>query len=165
MSFLPPPAIRQLISVPTQDRVDFRAACFCHKKIVEVGFVCSVCLSSEHSAMGSADLSLCPFLSILPAGASMLDMQVSTCQFFPSFVIKSGLDRIMSGPRPLSSFLAPFIPRRSSVLTSSATPTGRNFLSRRCSVSMPPVRPLRHCPPPRPLAAPLHVHSRNATAL
>ncbi|KAH9931094.1 transcription factor Tfb4 [Epithele typhae] len=45
MSFLPPPAIRQLISVPTQDRVDFRAACFCHKRIVEVGFVCSVCLS------------------------------------------------------------------------------------------------------------------------
>ncbi|RPD74310.1 transcription factor Tfb4 [Lentinus tigrinus ALCF2SS1-7] len=45
MSFLPPPAIRQLISVPTQDRVDFRAACFCHKRIVEIGFVCSVCLS------------------------------------------------------------------------------------------------------------------------
>ncbi|KAI0780052.1 transcription factor Tfb4 [Fomes fomentarius] len=45
MSFLPPPALRQYMSVPTQDRVDFRAACFCHKKIVEVGFVCSVCLS------------------------------------------------------------------------------------------------------------------------
>ncbi|KAI0743547.1 transcription factor Tfb4 [Daedaleopsis nitida] len=45
MSFLPPPAIRQYMSVPTQDRVDFRAACFCHKKIVEVAFVCSVCLS------------------------------------------------------------------------------------------------------------------------
>ncbi|KAI0706839.1 transcription factor Tfb4 [Cerioporus squamosus] len=45
MSFLPAPAIRQLISVPTQDRVDFRAACFCHKRIVEIGFVCSVCLS------------------------------------------------------------------------------------------------------------------------
>ncbi|OSD06873.1 transcription factor Tfb4 [Trametes coccinea BRFM310] len=45
MSFLPPPALRQLISVPTQDRVDFRAACFCHKRIVEIGFVCSVCLS------------------------------------------------------------------------------------------------------------------------
>ncbi|KAI0775718.1 transcription factor Tfb4 [Trametes elegans] len=45
MSFLPTPAIRQLIAVPTQDRVDFRAACFCHKRIVEIGFVCSVCLS------------------------------------------------------------------------------------------------------------------------
>ncbi|KAJ3482184.1 hypothetical protein NLI96_g7158 [Meripilus lineatus] len=27
------------------DKVDFRAACFCHKKIVDIGFVCSVCLS------------------------------------------------------------------------------------------------------------------------
>ncbi|EPS97727.1 hypothetical protein FOMPIDRAFT_147470 [Fomitopsis schrenkii] len=45
MSFLPPPGIRQLLSVPTQDKVDFRAACFCHKRIVDIGFVCSVCLS------------------------------------------------------------------------------------------------------------------------
>ena len=27
--------------------VDFRAACFCHRKVVDLGFVCSVCLSSE----------------------------------------------------------------------------------------------------------------------
>ncbi|EKM54491.1 uncharacterized protein PHACADRAFT_258371 [Phanerochaete carnosa HHB-10118-sp] len=45
MSFLPPPGLRQLISVPTQDKIDFRAACFCHKNIVDIGFVCSVCLS------------------------------------------------------------------------------------------------------------------------
>jgi len=45
MSFLPPPSIRQLVSVPTQDKIDFRAACFCHKNIVDIGFVCSVCLS------------------------------------------------------------------------------------------------------------------------
>ncbi|KAH9832185.1 transcription factor Tfb4 [Rhodofomes roseus] len=45
MSFLPPPSIRQLLSVPTQDKIDFRAACFCHKRIVDIGFVCSVCLS------------------------------------------------------------------------------------------------------------------------
>ncbi|KAJ7188011.1 TFIIH subunit Tfb4/p34 [Mycena filopes] len=45
MSFLPPPAIRKTLSVPTQEQVDFRAACFCHKKIVDIGFVCSVCLS------------------------------------------------------------------------------------------------------------------------
>ncbi|PFH53817.1 hypothetical protein AMATHDRAFT_73229 [Amanita thiersii Skay4041] len=45
MSFLPPPSIRKILSVPTQDRIDFRAACFCHKTIVDVGFVCSVCLS------------------------------------------------------------------------------------------------------------------------
>ncbi|KAJ7497468.1 TFIIH subunit Tfb4/p34 [Mycena latifolia] len=45
MSFLPPPAIRKTLSVPTQEQVDFRAACFCHKKIIDIGFVCSVCLS------------------------------------------------------------------------------------------------------------------------
>ncbi|KLO09243.1 transcription factor Tfb4 [Schizopora paradoxa] len=46
MTFLPPPSIRRLLVVPTQDKVDFRAACFCHKTIVDIGFVCSVCLSS-----------------------------------------------------------------------------------------------------------------------
>ncbi|KAJ7072157.1 transcription factor Tfb4 [Mycena amicta] len=45
MSFLPPPSIRKTLSAPTQEQVDFRAACFCHKKIVDIGFVCSVCLS------------------------------------------------------------------------------------------------------------------------
>ncbi|RDB24941.1 RNA polymerase II transcription factor B subunit 4 [Hypsizygus marmoreus] len=45
MSFLSPPSIRKILSVPTQDKVDFRAACFCHKNIVDIGFVCSVCLS------------------------------------------------------------------------------------------------------------------------
>ena len=46
MSFLPSPSIRKVLAVPTQDKVDFRAACFCHKNIVDIGFVCSVCLSS-----------------------------------------------------------------------------------------------------------------------
>ncbi|KAK0212848.1 transcription factor Tfb4-domain-containing protein [Desarmillaria ectypa] len=45
MSFLSPPSIRKVLSVPTQDRIDFRAACFCHKNIIDIGFVCSVCLS------------------------------------------------------------------------------------------------------------------------
>jgi transcription initiation factor TFIIH subunit 3 len=45
MAFLPPPSIRNTLAVPTQDKVDFRAACFCHKNIVDVGYVCSVCLS------------------------------------------------------------------------------------------------------------------------
>ncbi|KIM30388.1 hypothetical protein M408DRAFT_21905 [Serendipita vermifera MAFF 305830] len=43
--FLSPPAVRQLMAVPTEDKVDFRAACFCHKTIVDIGFICSVCLS------------------------------------------------------------------------------------------------------------------------
>ncbi|THV02438.1 transcription factor Tfb4 [Dendrothele bispora CBS 962.96] len=45
MTFLPSPSVRGAIAVPTQDKVDFRAACFCHKNIVDIGFVCSVCLS------------------------------------------------------------------------------------------------------------------------
>ncbi|KAF9231942.1 transcription factor Tfb4, partial [Melanogaster broomeanus] len=45
MSFLSPPSIRKVIAVPKQDQIDFRAACFCHKNIVDIGFVCSVCLS------------------------------------------------------------------------------------------------------------------------
>ncbi|KNZ72916.1 RNA polymerase II transcription factor B subunit 4 [Termitomyces sp. J132] len=45
MAFLSPPSIRKVLSVPTQDKIDFRAACFCHKNIVDIGFVCSVCLS------------------------------------------------------------------------------------------------------------------------
>jgi len=45
MTFLPSPSIRRILAVPTQDKIDFRAACFCHKTIVDVGFVCSVCLS------------------------------------------------------------------------------------------------------------------------
>ncbi|EPQ57290.1 transcription factor Tfb4 [Gloeophyllum trabeum ATCC 11539] len=45
MSHMPSPALRKLMTVPTQDKIDFRAACFCHKNIVDIGFVCSVCLS------------------------------------------------------------------------------------------------------------------------
>ncbi|KAL9934628.1 hypothetical protein V8E36_006403 [Tilletia maclaganii] len=34
-----------ILRLPTLDSVDFRAACFCHRRVVDVGFVCSVCLS------------------------------------------------------------------------------------------------------------------------
>ncbi|KAI0904263.1 TFIIH subunit Tfb4/p34 [Ustulina deusta] len=36
---------RASLITPTQDSVDFRAACFCHRKVVDTGFVCSICLS------------------------------------------------------------------------------------------------------------------------
>ena len=38
-------ARRALREVRNQRGVDFRASCFCHKKPLETGFVCSVCLS------------------------------------------------------------------------------------------------------------------------
>ena len=55
MTFLPPPSLRKVLAVPTQDRIDFRAACFCHKNIVDVGFVCSVCLSSVYTLIPPID--------------------------------------------------------------------------------------------------------------
>lgn len=38
-------ARRHLITAGEGEGVDFRAACFCHRRVVDVGFVCSVCLS------------------------------------------------------------------------------------------------------------------------
>ena len=35
-----------LLVLPKPREVDFRAACFCHKRIIDMGYVCSVCLSS-----------------------------------------------------------------------------------------------------------------------
>jgi transcription initiation factor TFIIH subunit 3 len=46
MAFLPDQMSRKHLVAPTQEVVDFRAACFCHRKVVDVGFVCSICLSS-----------------------------------------------------------------------------------------------------------------------
>ncbi|PWN98031.1 transcription factor Tfb4 [Tilletiopsis washingtonensis] len=43
--YLPSPSTRPFMNLPNQDEVDFRAACFCHRRIVDVGYVCSVCLS------------------------------------------------------------------------------------------------------------------------
>ncbi|KAK4101060.1 transcription factor Tfb4 [Parathielavia hyrcaniae] len=37
--------VADLLVTPSADAVDFRAACFCHRNVVNTGFVCSVCLS------------------------------------------------------------------------------------------------------------------------
>ncbi|KAI9492707.1 TFIIH subunit Tfb4/p34 [Zychaea mexicana] len=44
-AFLPERYARKFLNLPNEDQVDFRAACFCHKRIVDIGYVCSVCLS------------------------------------------------------------------------------------------------------------------------
>ncbi|KAH9563374.1 hypothetical protein CY35_05G122500 [Sphagnum magellanicum] len=36
---------RQFLQLPRSAGVDFRASCFCHKRTIDMGFVCSVCLS------------------------------------------------------------------------------------------------------------------------
>jgi len=45
LAFLPDATARTHLIAPTQASVDFRAACFCHRKVVDIGFVCSICLS------------------------------------------------------------------------------------------------------------------------
>ncbi|KAL8995833.1 MAG: hypothetical protein Q9188_006715, partial [Gyalolechia gomerana] len=45
MAFLPDQVSRRFLMNPGKTGVDFRAACFCHRKVVDLGFVCSVCLS------------------------------------------------------------------------------------------------------------------------
>ncbi|KAL2069628.1 hypothetical protein VTL71DRAFT_14307 [Oculimacula yallundae] len=45
MAFLPDQMARKHLVAPMQEVVDFRAACFCHRRVVDIGFVCSICLS------------------------------------------------------------------------------------------------------------------------
>lgn len=47
MGYLPDATARQFLNVPGKTDVDFRAACFCHRNVVDIGYVCSVCLSSK----------------------------------------------------------------------------------------------------------------------
>merc|ERR1712029_150041 len=43
--FLPDVDMRSQLGMPVTAKVDYRAACFCHRTLVDIGFVCSVCLS------------------------------------------------------------------------------------------------------------------------
>lgn len=45
-AYLPDQSARAHLILPGESEgVDFRAACFCHRRVVDVGFVCSICLS------------------------------------------------------------------------------------------------------------------------
>ena len=45
-AYLPDATARANLHPPGQSAgVDFRAACFCHRRVVDIGFVCSICLS------------------------------------------------------------------------------------------------------------------------
>ncbi|XP_072044075.1 general transcription factor IIH subunit 3-like isoform X2 [Amphiura filiformis] len=44
-AFLPSPEIRTCLEMPPAIHVDYRAACFCHRTLIDIGYVCSVCLS------------------------------------------------------------------------------------------------------------------------
>jgi len=43
--FLPDVNLREKLELPISLQIDYRAACFCHRQLVDVGFVCSICLS------------------------------------------------------------------------------------------------------------------------
>ncbi|XP_071441018.1 general transcription factor IIH subunit 3 isoform X1 [Hetaerina americana] len=43
--FLPEPPIRKKLVLPPPVKVDYRAACFCHRELIDIGYVCSICLS------------------------------------------------------------------------------------------------------------------------
>jgi transcription initiation factor TFIIH subunit 3 len=71
MAFLPDSTARTSLVVPSAGGVDFRAACFCHRRVVDIGFVCSVCLSSKSDR--------CP--SPMPLVPDLLQyFAVPTCQ-------------------------------------------------------------------------------------
>lgn len=45
--FLPDCEQRAQLVLPPPVHVDYRAACFCHRNLIDIGYVCSVCLSSK----------------------------------------------------------------------------------------------------------------------
>lgn len=59
---LPDPIIRNSLRLPRLTQVDMRAACFCHGKVVDNGYVCPVCLAvyCEESIKCATCLSLFP---------------------------------------------------------------------------------------------------------
>jgi hypothetical protein len=48
--FLPEPALRSALCLPEHAVVDYRATCFCHRKVVQAGFVCPICLFGAERA-------------------------------------------------------------------------------------------------------------------
>ncbi|KAF2276216.1 RNA polymerase II transcription factor B subunit 4 [Westerdykella ornata] len=69
MAFLPDAVARRSLVMPSAGGVDFRAACFCHRKVVDIGYVCSVCLSifCEPNLPGNLCLTCGSYLSLRAA--------------------------------------------------------------------------------------------------
>lgn len=44
-TMLPDVNLRSKLVLPTQKKISYKAACFCHRTMIDVGYVCSVCLS------------------------------------------------------------------------------------------------------------------------
>ena len=59
---------RRALVVAAAAAVDFRAACFCHRRVVDLGFVCSVCLSIFCEPLPDARCLTCATCLELPPG-------------------------------------------------------------------------------------------------
>ncbi|KAK9841870.1 hypothetical protein WJX81_008450 [Elliptochloris bilobata] len=75
---------RSFLDLPQASGVDFRASCFCHKRAIDLGYVCSVCLSIFCQAMPECTTCGTPFASTKsgkrPAAASPLGTERSSKQ-------------------------------------------------------------------------------------
>lgn len=59
-AYLPDQTARNHLIMPGEgEGVDFRAACFCHKRVVDIGFVCSICLSIFCEPLADGTCLLC----------------------------------------------------------------------------------------------------------
>jgi transcription initiation factor TFIIH subunit 3 len=59
---------RSALALPQPRGVDFRASCFCHKRPVDVGYVCSVCLSIFCAVCAECSTCGTPFEAVKRAG-------------------------------------------------------------------------------------------------
>ena len=82
--FLPGMSTREHLATPSSLEIDYRASCCCHQRLVDVGFVCSVCLSSKGAffffffATSFISIHCCIFyFSLLPVCSNMFQMPVS----------------------------------------------------------------------------------------
>ena len=85
--FLPDTSTQKMLNLPLPQKVDYRAACFCHHQLVEIGHVCSVCLASESNQSRCTLLLLCAchclscscsFFSFLSLHPDMFGVPVSS---------------------------------------------------------------------------------------
>lgn len=95
--FLPNVSTRNMLVYPPKSQVDYRAACFCHRKLIDVGYVCSVCLSVFCSFTPICSTCNCNFVfdvSMLKKASSLKQGQFSFNKQTASEVIPSGLKTV-----------------------------------------------------------------------
>ena len=95
--FLPDRETRSKLNLPKRTAVDFRAACFCHRQLIDVGYVCSVCLSSKISRTNSRNsldkkyyyisLSFTQYSAVLVRSVQLASKFGATINFNSTFVV------------------------------------------------------------------------------